>query len=491
MLFLLWKGKESLNGQEVEQLELLGEKAEAELFSCIYHRPDLTINAKWIKLISADSLSASLLIIYETMQSMVQLFHFEWKDPLDFVHRMMPSLPHFEEHRESATNLTLRMALERPDADLATNLFSSFARVKGIYRGAASLLMEAISPTAKEDTEEWQANPWIRERHLELPPPIWTAHHVGLDRLEKVPYDTARRLILAAGLEPDGARAHWWRILLGIRKPEHSDVEYQEVLAEGEEEYWELVEQADELFEQGDPACIDLYRRIDKDVYRCDRHLSLFQPHTTDPDVDLKLPGLQSMRRILRAHAILDPELDYAQGMADLLSPLLLVMEGDEVEAFLLLTRLMHRQRALFMAGGEPVHQRLGLLWAMLCTVDPQLADYLACAPDGGKLFFSYRWLLVWFRREWPLPQCLQLWDRIIIDPHYDLYLSLAIYDLMRPHLTSIKPRFDELFQLFTESVGKLSVDAVLQRASQFQQHFVIYRARYQLDPDLQGLYRE
>ena len=90
---------------------------------------------------------------------------------------------------------------------------------------------------------------------------------------------------------------------------------------------------------------------IRKDVLRTDRTHPYFSAEDS--------PALRSLTQILAAYALCNPSLGYAQGMSDLLSPILLVMQ-DEVDAYWCFSSLMRTMDVYFIGGGmEGVNNRL------------------------------------------------------------------------------------------------------------------------------------
>lgn len=74
-----------------------------------------------------------------------------------------------------------------------------------------------------------------------------------------------------------------------------------------------------------DPAVKNL---IEKDVFRTDRTIPYFYPKVESQNQDLQLPNLQSLRVILERYALENPDIGYVQGMSDIASPMLFVMDA-------------------------------------------------------------------------------------------------------------------------------------------------------------------
>lgn len=54
--------------------------------------------------------------------------------------------------------------------------------------------------------------------------------------------------------------------------------------------------------------------------------------------------------------------------------------------------------------------EQLENLHTLLSFVNPQMANYLD-RHDSGNMFFCFRWLLVWFKRELSEEDVMQLWE--------------------------------------------------------------------------------
>ena len=75
--------------------------------------------------------------------------------------------------------------------------------------------------------------------------------------------------------------------------------------------------------------------------------------------------------------------------MSDLLSPLLVVM-GDEVEAFWAFVGYMDRVHANFSMDQAQIKAQLWQLRDLLMLVSPRLANYLE-AQGADNMYFTFR----------------------------------------------------------------------------------------------------
>jgi hypothetical protein len=93
--------------------------------------------------------------------------------------------------------------------------------------------------------------------------------------------------------------------------------------------------------------------------------------------------------------------------MSDLLSPLLFTLR-DEPLSFLCFQSLMKRCLANFDPLSEQIAAKIALLTAMLARYDPPLWLHLGQLA-AHELCFTYRWLLIECKREFPFNDSLRV----------------------------------------------------------------------------------
>lgn len=157
-------------------------------------------------------------------------------------------------------------------------------------------------------------------------------------------------------------------------------------------------------------------------------------------------------------------DLGYVQGMSDLLSPILCLMES-EVDAFWCFVGFMDKvvrlyykicklykfiiiyknielityyyytkQSSNFEIDQAGMKAQLCQLYTLLSATDPQLAHYLN-KHDSGNMFFCFRWLLVLFKREFNAVDIMKLWEILWTDlpcKNFHLLFCAAILDTER-----------------------------------------------------------
>eukprot|EP01018_Ginkgo_biloba_P020081 Gb_39393 [translate_table: standard] len=117
---------------------------------------------------------------------------------------------------------------------------------------------------------------------------------------------------------------------------------------------------------------------------------------------------------ILEAYALYDPETGYCQGMSDLLSPFVALMDED-YEAFWCFAHFMHIARHNFRLDEVGIRRQLNMVAKIIKAKDSQLYKHLE-KLQAEDCFFVYRMVVVLFRRELTFEQTLCLWDVIWAD---------------------------------------------------------------------------
>uniref|UniRef100_A0A2C9W6S0 Rab-GAP TBC domain-containing protein n=1 Tax=Manihot esculenta TaxID=3983 RepID=A0A2C9W6S0_MANES len=141
--------------------------------------------------------------------------------------------------------------------------------------------------------------------------------------------------------------------------------------------------------------------QIGLDVVRTDRTLVFYE----------KKENLSKLWDILAVYAWIDTDVGYCQGMSDLCSPMIMLLE-DEADAFWCFERLMRRLRGNFRCTDSSVgvETQLTTLASVTQVIDPKLHQHLD-ALGGGDYLFAFRMLMVLFRREFSFCDSLYLWE--------------------------------------------------------------------------------
>ncbi|KAK9756881.1 hypothetical protein RND81_01G127000 [Saponaria officinalis] len=141
--------------------------------------------------------------------------------------------------------------------------------------------------------------------------------------------------------------------------------------------------------------------QIGLDVVRTDQALVFYQTESNQA----------KLWNILAIYAWLDSDVSYVQGMNDICSPMVILLE-NEADAYWCFERAMRRLRDNFKTSATSigVQARLSTLSAIIKVVDPKLHQHLEDL-DGGEYLFAFRMLMVLFRREFSFVDALYLWE--------------------------------------------------------------------------------
>uniref|UniRef100_A0A674PKU8 TBC1 domain family, member 17 n=1 Tax=Takifugu rubripes TaxID=31033 RepID=A0A674PKU8_TAKRU len=156
----------------------------------------------------------------------------------------------------------------------------------------------------------------------------------------------------------------------------------------------------------------------------------------------------------------------YVQGMSDLLAPVLFVTQ-NEVESFWCLTGFMELVHQNFEESQEAMKQQLLQLSILLRALDPELCDFLD-SQDSGSLCFCFRWLLIWFKREFSFEDILLLWEVLwtrLPCENFHLLIACSILESQRGELIGSDHDFNTILKHINELTMKLDVEEVLQGA--------------------------
>nr|DBA31137.1 TPA: hypothetical protein GDO54_007034 [Pyxicephalus adspersus] len=142
---------------------------------------------------------------------------------------------------------------------------------------------------------------------------------------------------------------------------------------------------------------------IEKDVNRTDRTNRFYEGDDN--------PGVVLLHDILMTYCMYDFDLGYVQGMSDLLSPILYVME-NEADAFWCFVSYMDQMHENFEEQMQGMKMQLVQLSTLLRLLDSGFCSYLE-SKDSGYLYFCFRWLLIRFKREFSFHDIHQMWEEL------------------------------------------------------------------------------
>lgn len=135
-----------------------------------------------------------------------------------------------------------------------------------------------------------------------------------------------------------------------------------------------------------------------KDVLRTDRTQSYF----SGPD---NSPNMSALHNILLTYALTHKDTSYCQGMSDIASPILFVMD-NEAHAYICFCSLMQRLRNNFLDDGTVMSIKFKHLALLVKYHDTAFYEYLK-GLSADNMYFCYRWLLLEMKREFSFENAL------------------------------------------------------------------------------------
>ena len=222
-----------------------------------------------------------------------------------------------------------------------------------------------------------------------------------------------RLSVFRGGIDP-ALRKVVWRHLLNIFPDDLSGRERFSYLQSKVREYYRLRDEWRAFFLKGDESeeIRMVANMVKKDVLRTDRNHRFYAGADDNKNI-------LSLFNLLVTYAVTHPDVLYCQGMSDLASPILVVQE-DEANAYICFCALMKRLKSNFTLDGLAMTAKFQHLSLLLQHHDPDFYAYLK-QHNAADMFFSYRWLLLELKREFPLDQALTMleimWSSLPPDP--------------------------------------------------------------------------
>ncbi|KAL6438386.1 hypothetical protein ACFW04_004494 [Cataglyphis niger] len=254
--------------------------------------------------------------------------------------------------------------------------------------------------------------------------------------------EAVKEIIFRGGIFPS-LRFEVWKFLLNYYPWKSTHNERLELKRKKTDEYFTMKLQW-RTFTPAQESRFSDYRErkslIEKDVNRTDRTHPYYAGDNN--------PHLEQLYDILMTYVMYNFDLGYVQGMSDLLSPILFLMD-NEVDAFWCFVGFMDKVSTNFEMDQKGMKAQLCQLHTLLCTTEPQLAYYLN-RHDSGNMFFCFRWLLVLFKREFSAIDILKLWEILWTDlpcKNFHLLICAAILDTEKNILIENNYGFTEILK--------------------------------------------
>ncbi|OXH22765.1 rab GTPase activator, partial [Cryptococcus neoformans] len=170
--------------------------------------------------------------------------------------------------------------------------------------------------------------------------------------------------------------------------------------------------------------------------------------------------------------------------MSDLLSPIYVVFDANEGDAFWGLVGVMKMMESNFLRDQSGMKKQLSTLQQLISILDPLLYTHLE-RTDSLNLFFTFRWILIAFKREFPFDAIIHLWE-VLWTGYYSekfvLFVAMAVLESHREVIIRYLGEFDEVLKYANDLSGTIDLDTTLAQAEVL---FLSFRALVEdLDKD-------
>lgn len=296
----------------------------------------------------------------------------------------------------------------------------------------------------------------------------WNTCFVGDERRVDVErFEHAKIVAYMGGIDSD-IRLEVWCFMLDVYGCHTSSTESQRqrVRDEYRRRYEVLTGQWKSIFpEQEENFTVFREARVavEKDVLRTDRFLPAYADECGEK--------LCMLRNVLLSRVMLNLDLGYCQGMSDILSPIALLAQ-DEVEAFMIFSCFIanHCCNDILKDVKRGMEQHLTALRALVAFSAPLLFNHLRI-QGADDMFFCFRWLLVLFKREFPVEDAMLLWDVIICCPYtprFEIFVAAALLKAFTPQILEMNLSHDELLKFVNSASCQLDVRHVIVLSQDF-----------------------
>ncbi|CAK9298354.1 unnamed protein product [Gordionus sp. m RMFG-2023] len=272
--------------------------------------------------------------------------------------------------------------------------------------------------------------------------------------------DRIKQIIFKGGV-CDEIRKDVWKYLLNYFPWDSTNQERVELVKTKKDNYYRIKLQWKSIDEEQEKNFSKIRERkslIEKDVHRTDRTHPYFYGNRN--------PHLTMQYDILMTYTMYNFDIGYVQGMSDLLTPILVVMD-DEVDAFWCFVYYMERLQNNFHLDQESMKIQLIQLYNLLAFLDPHFAIYLD-KHESGNLYFCFRWLLILFKREFSFNDVMRLWEIFWTDlPGKNFHLLFCLALLEEEKHTIMENRFGltEILKHINDIANTIDLEKTLKSA--------------------------
>lgn len=139
---------------------------------------------------------------------------------------------------------------------------------------------------------------------------------------------------------------------------------------------------------------------------------------------------MEKLHDILLTYIMYNFDVGYVQGMSDLLSPILSLMDEKDI-SFWCFVGFMDKVFQNFDEDQAGMKKQLETMRTLMDFANPTLFRYFK-NHDSDNMYFCFRWLLVWYKREFDSTDIMELWEVLwtgLPCSNFHLLVGIAILD--------------------------------------------------------------
>eukprot|EP01059_Diplonema_ambulator_P033424 TRINITY_DN6975_c1_g1_i1.p1 TRINITY_DN6975_c1_g1~~TRINITY_DN6975_c1_g1_i1.p1 ORF type:complete len:817 (+),score=154.79 TRINITY_DN6975_c1_g1_i1:113-2563(+) len=291
----------------------------------------------------------------------------------------------------------------------------------------------------------------------------WRSYFDSEGRLSEGCWREAKKKAFKGGIAEE-VRKEVWQYLMRVYKVGSTEAERKASYAEQEKEYNIYLTQWQSITEEQKAMFAefrDRLARVEKDVVRTDRAVDLFAEDNGE--------GQTVLHNILVTYSFYNFDLGYCQGMSDVVATIYHVFR-NEVEAFTGFKNLMKdRMEVCFQRDQSGIAANLRFIGELTVLVEPELIKYLE-GIDALNFYFCFRWIVVYFKREFNFYDVIKLWDVIWTCPFgddYQLLLATCLLRMASSIIVGRKMTFDEILKFINDMSQQIPLNYLLRKADE------------------------
>lgn len=277
-----------------------------------------------------------------------------------------------------------------------------------------------------------------------------------------------KEVIFRGGIEPS-LRADVWKFLLNYDLWEHSTAERNERRKNLHDEYYRMKAQwstLSKIQEKNFSGYRDRKCQIEKDVKRTDRNIDFYNGDENE--------NVNRLQEILLTYVMYNFDVGYVQGMSDLLSPILYLLD-DEAASFWCFVGFMERVFRNFDEDQAGMKNQLNKMKTLMEFANPRLFRYFK-THDSDNMYFCFRWLLVWYKREFTHEDILELWEVLWTNLpciNFHLLIGIAILDKEMTTFIENEYGFTEILKHVNDLSERMNLKEVLEIAESIYKQII------------------